>query len=92
LKEYISVKIVIKGKVQGVWYRASAQEQAEKLGLRGFVKNLADGSVYAEVEGEQDSVESFVVWANKGPENALVGEVIVKQQEPKIFETFKIER
>lgn len=84
--------MVIKGKVQGVWYRASAQEQALKLELRGFVKNLADGSVYAEVEGEKISVDSFVVWAKKGPKNALVEKVIVKQQEPKFFETFKIER
>jgi acylphosphatase len=92
LKDYISVNMVIKGKVQGVWYRVSAQEQAEKLGLRGFVKNLTDGSVYAEVEGVQNSVESFLNWAKKGPENALVDEVIVNHQQLKKYETFKIVR
>jgi acylphosphatase len=65
-------RITITGHVQGVWFRKSAKEEAEKLGLVGWVKNLSNGGVLAEAEGKSADVERFITWCYKGPENAVV--------------------
>lgn len=67
--------LVIKGRVQGVFYRASTQETAISLGLKGWVRNLADGSVEAIFEGPADSVKEAVEWCYKGPPGASVSEI-----------------
>lgn len=85
-------KIKIKGKVQGVWYRASAQRMASSLGLTGFVRNQPDGSVYAEAEGPEDSIQAFVQWCRSGPELAEVTEVSVVEGAIQGFEQFQIQR
>ena len=83
--------ITITGKVQGVFYRASAKEKAQKLGIKGFVKNQPDGSVYLEAEGELSSLEQLVEWCYKGPEKAIV-EKITKIEAPlKNFEKFTVQ-
>lgn len=64
--------IRVTGRVQGVFYRASARAEAERLGLNGFVRNEPDGSVYAEAEGETDALERFVEWCRRGPPQARV--------------------
>ena len=69
------MKIRVEGKVQGVWFRKSAKIEADKLGLAGFVKNEPDGSVYVEVEGEENSVRQLIGWAHEGPEGARVRKV-----------------
>ena len=69
------VRITINGKVRGVFYRKSAQSRATALGLAGWVKNLEDGRVVAEVQGEPYGVEQFVDWCRSGPEHARVTEV-----------------
>lgn len=68
-------KLLIKGRVQGVYYRVSAQRKAEELGLSGFVKNEPDGSVYAEAEGDEDKIQAFTAWCHKGPPLAKVSGV-----------------
>ncbi len=73
----ISIKAI--GRVQGVWYRASTQKEAIKLGLDGFVRNEPDGSVYIEVTGEEEVLDDFIMWCKKGPELAHVTEVIVNE-------------
>ena len=60
------------GKVQGVYFRQSTREQALKLGLKGFVMNLDDGSVYIEAEGEEASLRQLSVWCERGPVLASV--------------------
>ncbi|SDJ78267.1 acylphosphatase [Catalinimonas alkaloidigena] len=72
-----SVSIRITGKVQGVFYRASTQEQAQRLHLTGFVRNEKDGSVYVEVSGPAEAVDSLVAWCRQGPPRARVEEVVV---------------
>ncbi|TCJ12430.1 acylphosphatase [Flaviaesturariibacter flavus] len=72
-----TVLIRVTGKVQGVFYRASAQEQAEALGLSGWVRNCPDGSVEALVSGTEDQVAAFIAWCRRGPEKAQVQEVQV---------------
>lgn len=84
------VKVTISGKVQGVFFRASAKEEAERLGLVGFVRNRVDGSVYAEVEGEEAAVEQFIMWCRQGPRLAKVENVHAQEGEPVHFTTFEI--
>ena len=64
--------IKVSGKVQGVFFRASARDVAGKLGLAGIVRNEPDGSVYLEVEGEEKDVDAFMEWCRKGPARAQV--------------------
>ncbi len=85
-------KLHIKGKVQGVWYRASARRKAEELGLRGYVRNEPDGTVYAEAEGEEASLQAFVRWCEEGPEQARVEQVDVKEGNLQGFRGFEIQR
>ncbi|MFB6290549.1 MAG: acylphosphatase [Candidatus Bipolaricaulia bacterium] len=88
-KERVHLKI--SGRVQGVGFRNSTRRKAKQLGVTGWVKNLADGSVEAVVEGKKNAVENLISWANRGPRMANVNEVEVERQEPKDeFENFSI--
>jgi acylphosphatase len=66
------VRLVIRGFVQGVSYRASAQDQARRLGLTGWVKNQPDGGVLLEAQGPADRVDALVTWSKDGPPHAQV--------------------
>ncbi|MDI6816632.1 MAG: acylphosphatase [Actinomycetota bacterium] len=70
--------IVIEGRVQGVYYRASLKEAAEGLGLKGWVRNLPGGEVEAAVEGEESAIDALVEWCWKGPPHAAVDNVTVE--------------
>ncbi len=65
----------IRGVVQGVGFRVYMQREAQKLGVNGWVRNLADGSVEAVVQGESAAVDALVKWAHHGPRNARVSDV-----------------
>jgi acylphosphatase len=81
----------ITGKVQGVFFRQSAREQARRLGLTGFVRNDPDGSVYAEIAGAPEATQAFIAWCHKGPAHARVDAVHVQPSDPKIsFDGFEI--
>ncbi|MDX1468158.1 MAG: acylphosphatase [Acidimicrobiia bacterium] len=67
-----SVSIRVSGRVQGVYYRQSCRSVARSLGLVGWVRNLADGSVAIRAQGEADAVERLIEWAWLGPEGATV--------------------
>lgn len=71
--------LLIKGKVQGVYYRASAKEVAERLHLSGWIKNTREGHVEALASGREEDLRRFVEWCRKGPERADVQEVIVNE-------------
>ena len=64
------------GKVQGVWYRASAREQAVRLGLRGYARNLDDGRVEVLAIGGDDAIAALEKWLWEGPRLARVTEVV----------------
>ncbi|MCF8248007.1 MAG: acylphosphatase [Saprospiraceae bacterium] len=84
--------ITIRGKVQGVWYRASAQQAGQRFGLVGFVKNLPDGGVYCEAEGSETALNDFVVWCRRGPELARVETVDTVESAILGFSGFEIRR
>lgn len=71
------VHVWVSGRVQGVWYRASAVEVAESLGLRGWARNLPDGRVEILAEGDEKSLKQFINWCHEGPPLAIVDEVKV---------------
>lgn len=72
------VAFVVTGRVQGVGYRRFAQRSADALGVAGYVRNLADGSVVGEVEGQDGAVESFLAALRRGPALSRVVEVQVR--------------
>ena len=80
----------IYGRVQGVWFRANTKEMAEKLGLKGWVRNMPDGSVEAVFEGDAESIEKAIEWCHHGPSLARVEKVEVKYEEPKGEKEFRI--
>jgi acylphosphatase len=68
----------ITGKVQGVWYRESMRQAAEQLGVRGWVRNCADGSVEAMLQGDAGAVEQLIAWAWQGPPAAEVAHIDIE--------------
>lgn len=74
--EIIARHLIIHGKVQGVYYRASAEARAKELGLCGWVRNRSDGTVEAVVGGAKRAVEAFIAWAHEGPPAARVDEIV----------------
>jgi acylphosphatase len=74
-------KLIIKGIVQGVNFRYYTQREARKYSVKGWVRNLADGSVAAVFEGEEEDVESMIQWCRHGPPGAHVTELIAQPEE-----------
>ena len=69
------IHVVVRGRVQGVFFRASAQREAKRLGLTGWAKNRNDGAVEMVVEGDEDNVKDFLAWSQHGPSTARVEKV-----------------
>jgi acylphosphatase len=85
-----TIHLVIKGKVQGVFYRATAKQTAKKYGITGWIRNTEEGNVEALVSGDKRSLDQFIDWCKKGPSNAKVDEVTVSQRGFAGFNTFEI--
>ena len=87
----INVRVIISGRVQGVWFRASTKQKAEQLGLMGWVRNTADGKVEAVFEGEENVVNQMIKWCYLGPPLSKVQNIEIKKQNPTNgFEGFSI--
>lgn len=69
------IHLVVRGRVQDVFFRASTQREARRLGLTGFVKNRLDGAVEVVAEGEEDQVKDLLNWSQHGPSTARVDKV-----------------
>jgi acylphosphatase len=78
----VRVELSVHGRVQGVWYRGSAERQARVLGLVGYAENLDDGTVLVVAEGDERSVETLVAWCRVGPPAARVTRVDVTRRAP----------
>jgi len=87
----VRVHVLISGRVQGVFFRASTQEQAYKLRINGWVKNRWDGRVEAVFEGEEEAVQKMISWVHHGPPGASVEDVEIKWEKYQgEFTTFSI--
>lgn len=87
------VHLRIEGRVQGVYFRASTVQQAQRLGLTGWVMNRPDGSVEALAEGPYASVERLIAWCRQGPPGAKVTNVELQWEQPRHeFSTFAAKR
>jgi acylphosphatase len=75
----ITRHLLIRGKVQGVWYRESMRLEAERLGVTGWVRNRRDGSVEATVQGGEAAVAAIIAWARRGPPAAAVAAIEVSE-------------
>jgi acylphosphatase len=84
--------IKVSGRVQGVFFRASTLEQANQIGIKGWVSNHADGSVHIAAEAEPDSMQQFLEWLQHGPANARVDDLDIHPGVLEHFETFSIRR
>lgn len=79
------IKVTVKGRVQGVFFRKTTQQKAQALGISGYAKNLPDGAVEVLACGAEDRLQSLLTFLHQGPPNARVDEVNVErlvQQEP----------
>lgn len=90
IKRHLS--ILVSGRVQGVFFRASAKAKADELGITGFVQNMPDGKVFIEAEGVEDKLDLFKAWCSKGPARAQVYEVEIKEGELRYYAGFGILR
>ena len=86
------VQIQVRGKVQGVWFRASTQRKANELNIKGIVKNLPNGDVYIEAEGEENDLDNFTKWCHQGSDHSRVDNVMISEMKIKSFKKFKIVR
>lgn len=85
------VRVLVAGRVQGVFFRASTREVARQLGLTGWVRNLPDGRVEMLVEGPADAVDRLLRWARTGPDNAHVTHLEVYDEPYRgEFESFRV--
>ncbi len=87
-----TVHLKITGKVQGVFFRASAKDIASLQKICGWIKNANDDTVEALITGEKEDVEAFILWSKQGPEKANVKHVKVTDMELKEFDSFKVIR
>ena len=84
------IHIRVHGRVQGVGFRYHTRAKALEYGIAGFVKNLPDGSVYIEAEGEEAPLEMFILWVSKGPSWAHVNKTDTTTAPLSGFENFEI--
>ncbi|MFN3594250.1 MAG: acylphosphatase [Thiobacillaceae bacterium] len=77
----ITRHLVIRGRVQGVWYRESMRQEAERLGVTGWVRNRRDGTVEAMLQGEAAAVQALIDWAWQGPPAAQVSDIAIREGE-----------
>ncbi len=85
------VRIIVKGRVQGVGYRFFTQRTALELGIRGYVRNLPDGTVEVVAEGSPEVIEKFIERLKEGPPLAIVEDMEIQEIPPdEEFETFEV--
>ena len=87
-----AVRVLIEGRVQGVWFRGSTKETADALGVTGWVRNLPDGRVEAFAEGDEQALARFVAWCERGPELARVTNVETRWGDPEGHVRFAVTR
>ena len=84
--------IVVKGRVQGVFYRNNTRKKAQELGVKGIVRNEPDGTVYIEAEGEAKAVEALTEWCKQGPPKANVSDLSIQEGNIQGYRDFDVVR
>jgi len=82
--------VLVSGRVQGVFFRDSTRQEAERLGLSGWVRNTEEGRVEAVFEGEPEAVRQMIEWCESGPSSADVDDVSVEQETPEGLSGFEV--
>jgi len=91
MEDKIIIHLYINGRVQGVFFRRSAKNEAEKLGLVGWIRNRQDGGVDAVAQGSQENIDKFIKWCRRGPPFGKVEKVEVERKRKLVkFEGFEI--
>jgi acylphosphatase len=83
-------RVIVSGRVQGVFFRDTTRQRAESAGVAGWVRNTPDGSVEAVFEGEPDAIDRMVEFARRGPSRADVASVEVIEEQPEGLEGFQV--
>jgi acylphosphatase len=89
-KKHYQIRVM--GRVQGVFFRASAADKARHMGLKGFVRNERNGDVYIEVEGDESTLQEYIAWCQIGPPAAKVAKCEVISGQLRNYSTFEIHR
>ena len=76
-----TIRLLIHGRVQGVFFRDSMRIEAQRLGIAGWVRNRSDGAVEATVQGESAAVDAIVCWAHRGPPHARVERIDISSDD-----------
>jgi len=85
------VRLLISGRVQGVYFRVFTRKKALQLGVKGYTRNMADGQVEVVAEAEEHTLEKFIQWCHKGPITARVEQVTLETIEiNEVFSSFEI--
>jgi acylphosphatase len=90
VKALVRKRVLVSGEVQGVFYRDTCRRIAGQQGVAGWVRNLPDGRVEAVFEGDADPVERMVSWARRGPSDARVTDVSVREEPAEGLTSFEI--
>ncbi len=85
-----AIHLFVRGRVQGVFFRASTQKTAEGLGLTGWVRNCSDGSVEIHAEGDKKKLEELIAWCRQGPPMASVTDIDQDWIEPEGLHSFDV--
>lgn len=86
----VALQVRVTGLVQGVFFRAWAQQQADELGVRGWIRNASDGSVEGHLEGDKSAVQQLVERLHQGSPSAKVSKVEVQVTDPEGTERFEV--
>jgi acylphosphatase len=89
MSERLARRLRIEGRVQGVWFRESMRQEAEALGITGWVCNRMDGSVEAVVQGTPEAVRRITEWARRGPDHAQVRHLEETEEPTAVFTGFE---
>lgn len=90
LTDIVRRRVVVRGRVQGVWFRQSCADEARLRGVQGSVRNRSDGSVEAIFEGPVAAVEAMVSWCRSGPPLAVVEHAEVHDEKPEGLSGFRV--
>jgi acylphosphatase len=85
-----TIRLTVKGKVQGVYFRANAKNKASELGITGWVKNLPDDTVEIKATATDDLLQQFINWCREGPSRAIVNDLIIEELPYEPFIDFRI--